>query len=410
MSRPPVGVPARIALFAEQGHPDGAFKSGVTRLTGHLVDACRRRGRVLDYFTYHGRGGTLRDGPVRYHTAVPRVPVTFHGLRVDALDVVPLLNRRFRDAAAGRDYDVVLATSPGIGTQAQLLARRRGIPFAAIYTTDLPHYAEALVGARPGLGRLARAGAWRYLAWLYDRSRTDLVLVPTEEVRRALTDRVDAEAIVLGRGADTLPFPTVERPRRERPRLLYVGRIDYGQKNLGVLEEVVRRVGDRAELWVVGDGDDLPLMRERLAAGVDAGCVRFTGRVDDRDRLMRLYLDADVFVFPSLFDTLGQVVLEAQRAGLPVVVRDRGGPPELVRPGESGFVAPDDEAFVERIVELVDGPQRRVRMGRAARAHAESLPGWDDVTAQLLGHLDGLARDAGRLQGGSPVASISVHS
>ena len=389
--------PLRLALFAEQGHPDGSFRSGVTRLTGHLVDGCRHHGVEVDFFTYHREEGTDRDGCVRWHRAAPRLPVTVHGLRVDALDLLPLPNPRFRRPAEGRPYDVVLGTSPGIGTQGQLLARARGIPFAAIYTTDLPNYAEALVAdpSRPlpfrrALGRLARRGAWAYLRWLYHRRRTDLVLVPTEAARADFVANVPARAQVLGRGADTLSFPESPPESHDPVRLLYVGRVDYGEKNLRVLEEVVDRV-EGAVLRVVGDGDDLPRMRERLADRIDGGRVELTGRVDDTERLVSLYRSSDVFVFPSLYDTLGQVVLEAQRAGLPVVVRDQGGPPELVHNGETGFVTPDDAAFVQRVEELVADEELRRRMGRAAREHAESLPGWSDVIADLVGRLRALA-------------------
>jgi glycosyltransferase involved in cell wall biosynthesis len=146
-----------------------------------------------------------------------------------------------------------------------------------------------------------------------------------------------------------------------------------------------------ASLTVVGDGDDLPLMRRRLAADADAGRVRLEGRVDDPARLAGLYGAADVFVFPSVHDTWGQVVVEAQRAGLPVVVRDRGGPPELVRDGRTGFVTESDDAFVARVRDLVDGPGLRICIGRAAKAHADQLPGWSDVVDTLLGRLAVLA-------------------
>jgi phosphatidylinositol alpha 1,6-mannosyltransferase len=389
--------PLRIALFAEQGHPDGTFRSGVTRLTDHIVNGCAARGVPLDFFTYHGSTGSDDTGMIRYVGVEPRAPVVVHGLRVDALDLLPTQNPRFVRPAEGFEYDLVLATSPGIGTQGQLLAHRRGIPFVAIHTTDLPHYAAELARARsiglPGssaLSELARAGVWAYLRWLYDARRTDLVLVPTYAARRDLLARVHARAEVLGRGADTMSFSAVERPRRSLVRLLYVGRIDYGQKNLAALERVVREVDD-VELSAVGDGDDLPSMRSRLADLVAAGRVHLTGRIDDIDRLKSIYLASDVFVFPSLHDTLGQVVLEAQRAGLPVVVRERGGPQELVSHGETGFVATSDTELVERVRQLAGDALLRARMGKAARAHAAAMPTWDEVVTGLLARLERLA-------------------
>jgi len=415
------GPPLRLALFAEQGHPDGVFRSGVTRLTDHLVAGCRKHGVVLDVFTYHAASGTDVRGRVRWHRVEPRLPVTFHGLRVDGLDILPRPNPRLRQAAGGRRYDVVLGTSPGIGTQGQLLAREQGVPFAAIYTTDLPHYAHSLLSALPGGGlagrlvpRLGREAAWRYLRWLYHRARTERVLVPTEAARRSFVARVPARAEVLGRGSDTLRFTDGEvaeahaaaacRAHQGQPvRLLYVGRIDYGQKNLLRLEEAVRSLPGTV-LRVVGGGDDLPRLRDRLTPEIAEGRVEVSGRVDDPERLRRLYLASDLFLFPSLYDTLGQVVLEAQGAGLPVVVRDRGGPQELVRHGETGFVASDDTAFVARAARLVSDAEERRRMGWAAHRHADAMPGWTEVVEDLLGRL---ARLAGRGEGYLPPSVLT---
>jgi len=414
--RDPSG-PFRVALFAEQGHPEGSFRSGVTRLTRRIVEGCRTRRVGIDVFTYHAGRRIVEVDGVRYLGVRPRVPAEVHGLRIDALDFLPLPDRRFEALAAAGGYDIVLTTAPGIGTQAQLFARRRRIPVVAIYTTDLPQYAGEFVrerlGALPGTAALAagvRGCVWGYLARFYHRRRTDLVLVPTAATLRALNARVDARAEVLGRGADTLTFlehadgrgarvggvANAEKGAERtgeyadgmtRPvRLLYVGRIDYGQKNLATLERVAREV-DGAQLVVVGDGDDLPSMRQRLAREVAARRVTFTGRVDDAQRLVDLYLSADVFVFPSIYDTLGQVVLEAQRAGLPVVVRDRGGPPELVRDGRTGFVTASDDAFIARVRGLVGDAALRAGMGRAARHHAHALPTWDDVIEDVIGRL-----------------------
>lgn len=383
--------PLRVALFTEQGHPDGAFSSGVTRLTRHFWGRCVERGLPLDVFTYHHAPGTTRMGSVRFHAVRPRTPVEFHGLEVDPWDILPVPNRALIDPAARGAFDVVLATAPGIGTQAQIVARRLGVPLVMLFTTDLPSYAAEAVRERPGLSLLAhsaRGAAWAYLHWLYDRARTDLVLAPTDTFRRALEARVTAPVEVLGRGSDTLSFAAPARlaDQDDPPVLLYVGRLDYGQKNLGVLCRAVREIPG-CRLLLVGDGEHRARLERDLAPEIAAGRARLTGHIDDPARLREAYLGADVFVFPSVFDTLGQVVVEAQRAGLPVVVRDRGGPPELVRDGASGFVTGDDDAFLARCRELAHDRGLRVRMGRAAWEHAARLPTWDDVVERLLRHL-----------------------
>ena len=389
---PPLPPALRVAVFTEQGHPYGSFRSGVTRFTGHLFRYFREREIPLDVFTYHDVAGVTVDGPVHFHAVRPRTGIDFHGLRVDPWDVLPVRNRALTDAALRGPYDVVFATAPGIGTQAQIVAKRLGVPLVMLFTTDLPSYAAELVQhfgkGVGGLGALAgpvRRGAWAYLRWLYDRSRTDLVLAPTQAFRLELAERVTAPVRVLGRGSDTLHFarPADLERRDGPPTLLFVGRLDIGQKNLGVLVRAVREI-PACRLLLVGDGEHRGQLERELAPEIAAGRVRLTGRIDAPDALRDAYRSADVFAFPSIFDTLGQVVVEAQRAGLPVVVRDKGGPPELVWDQVSGFVAASDDAFVDRCRRLVADRALRIRMGRAAWEHASRLPTWDQVMDRLV--------------------------
>jgi glycosyltransferase involved in cell wall biosynthesis len=392
--------PLRVALFTEQGHPEGRFTSGVTRITRRLWRYCRERALPLDVFTYHDTAQEIVDGSVWCRSVRPRTAVDFHGLRVDPWDILPVRNRALTDPALreGR-YDVVLATAPGIGTQASLVAERLGVPLVMLFTTDLPSYAAAWVrdatrGARAltGLARAVERAAWSHLEWLYHRSRTELVLTPTRAFRREVEPRITARVAVLGRGSDTLAFagPAALDAHTGPPTLLYVGRLDYGQKNLATLCRAVREIPE-CNLLCVGDGEH----RERLAAElgdeIARGRVRLAGRIDDPEALRAAYRSADVFAFPSVHDTLGQVVVEAQRAGLPVVVRDRGGPRELIEEGVTGFAAPSDDAFVARCRELVRDAALRVRMGRAAWDHAARLPTWDQVIERLLAHLRSVA-------------------
>jgi glycosyltransferase involved in cell wall biosynthesis len=84
--------------------------------------------------------------------------------------------------------------------------------------------------------------------------------------------------------------------------------------------------------------------------------------------LSEIYASSDLFVFPSTTDTLGQVVMESQCSGLPVIVTDRGGPKEVVRDGETGFVLPaaSAHAWATAVGTLVRDEARRKSMGAAA--------------------------------------------
>jgi glycosyltransferase involved in cell wall biosynthesis len=103
----------------------------------------------------------------------------------------------------------------------------------------------------------------------------------------------------------------------------------------------------------------------------DLPCT-FTGVLAGED-LAKAYASADIFVFPSTTDTFGNVVLEAQASGLPVVVSDQGGPRENMLPDKTGRVVPgnDIEALAAALNDILSNPRQRRAMGRAARRYME---------------------------------------
>ncbi|MFN9930930.1 MAG: glycosyltransferase, partial [bacterium] len=120
-------------------------------------------------------------------------------------------------------------------------------------------------------------------------------------------------------------------------------------------------------LLVVGEGPYLPTRRRVLAGpGVGASAV-FLGFRHGVE-LARLYRGADLFLFPSCTDTLGQVVMEAQASGLPVVVTPVGGPREVIVEGRTGVVVPaSEQAWVEAVLGLLGDAGRRAAMSEASR-------------------------------------------
>ncbi|MGO9393766.1 MAG: glycosyltransferase [Desulfobaccales bacterium] len=153
-------------------------------------------------------------------------------------------------------------------------------------------------------------------------------------------------------------------------KLLYVGRISK-EKNLPLLAKVFKTLlpsHPELKLIVVGDGPYLTEMRRALAG---PSCA-FTGYLAGED-LAQVYASCDLFVFPSTTDTFGNVVLEAQASGIPVVVTDSGGPQENVIDGETGVIVPanDEEGLFKAINLLVADPERLREMGQAARDHVK---------------------------------------
>jgi glycosyltransferase involved in cell wall biosynthesis len=147
-------------------------------------------------------------------------------------------------------------------------------------------------------------------------------------------------------------------------RLLYVGRISK-EKDLDVLAAAYRQLRDEnlpVQLYLVGNGPYIGALQELMPDAI------FTGYLAGEE-LATAYASADVFVFPSTTDTFGNVIIEAQASGLPVIVSTVGGPKELVEPGVNGFVtkALDAQALADAVRAIVVAPELRAEMSRRAR-------------------------------------------
>lgn len=273
-----------------------------------------------------------------------------------------------------QEYDCILAATPGpVGLAALAISKILKLPFHGTYHTAFPEY----VGAFTQDATL-EDGCWRYMSWFYDQMQ--VIYAPSEATKFELADRgIDPEKIVTyPRGVDTDRFHPEKRNGfynkyevQSRTKLLYVGRVSM-EKGLDVLTESfikASRMRDSLQLIVVGEGPYLEEMQRKLK-GLPA---TFTGTLKG-EALAQAYASADLFVFPSATDTFGNVVLEAQASGLPVIVTDKGGPAENVLPNETGLIFPagDADALLRCIIHMVDAPERMDYMGKNARAHVES--------------------------------------
>jgi len=256
------------------------------------------------------------------------------------------------------------------------------VPLAGIYHTDFPEYIARLFG-RAWLGRFCAWDMGRFyrpFARVITRSRA---YMPMVERLGVAPDRLAA----LRPGIDTARFDPRQRdlgiwqavgaPELARPgvHVITIGRISV-EKGMPLLVEAWMRAREElarlsipARLVVVGDGPYRVEMERRLgAAGGGRGGDAFFLGFRHGAELARLHATGDLFVFPSATDTLGQVVMEAQSSGVPVLVSDRGGPREIVEDGRTGLVLPAEDvgAWARAIVDLAGDPERRRAMGRAA--------------------------------------------
>ncbi|MEI6071056.1 MAG: glycosyltransferase family 4 protein [Verrucomicrobiae bacterium] len=217
----------------------------------------------------------------------------------------------------------------------------------------------------------------------------DLILCPSGAVKDSFMARgVSGSKLIVVPHGITLPDGFPERsPGRDTGtlRVLYVGQLHY-RKGLRYLIEGLSLLGDPSlECRLVGPDFGL--------SGIKPQDFPFdlkkTGPKKGAD-LWQEYVDGDIFVLPSLEEGFGLVLLEAMRAGLPVVVSSAVGASDFVRDGQDGFIVPpaDPAAIRDKIAWLRDHPDARRRMGESARAKASEVKGWNDSAARLISELN----------------------
>lgn len=353
--------------------------NGVARTVETVARLAAEQGRDLTVVTCRS---PVEAPGVKLRNFKPMAEFPWPGYRDQLGSLPPFLDMvtELEEMAPG---EVVISTPGPVGLVGLYAARTLGCHCTGIYHTDFPAYLRHLLGG-PGMGEMT----WAYMRWFY--GGMDRIYVRSAVYGELLAENGFDPAVirVMPRAVDTTEFSPRYRDRAswgddpERFRFLYVGRVSK-EKNLDALVDAFddfRATGRDAELVVVGDG---PYFDELLARHGGRGDVRFTGILRGEE-LATAYASADLFVFPSKTDTLGNVVLEAAASGVPAIVSDQGGPQELVRDGVSGVVVEVDRdgALVEAMVRLYEAEGLRRGMGKKALEMARSLS-WDTFLADL---------------------------
>ncbi len=353
----------RITLVTETFPPE---VNGVAMTWGRLVAGLRETGAEVDVVrprqVHEATDPVLPAG----EWVVPGMPIPFYrSLRV-GLPVVGRLKQRWRET---RPDVVHVATEGPLGCAALWAARQLGIPVTSSFHTNFHQY-----GAHYGIGLLRSLG----LAWMRRfHNATRCTLVPTRQMQEELAAEGFERLGILSRGVDTALFGPSKRDQALRQSwgagpddlvAIYVGRM-AAEKNirLGVEAfEALRRQVPAARFVLVGDG---PERKPIQAAHPDyhyAGMRR-------GEELAAHYASADLFLFPSVTETFGNVVTEAMASGLVVLGYDYAALREHGRDGENAYLVPFDDgaAFQARAAEI--GLQREAwpAMRAAARAQME---------------------------------------
>lgn len=376
----------RIVMFTNTFAP---LVGGLERSVAHAHEDLTRLGHVSRVVTPAFKGADESAG------GVLRLPA-ITGVGEKDFSIALTLSNRLDHWLEAIEPEVLHSHQPFLlGETAWRMARRRQVPLVFTHHTLYERYAHYLLVDNERTRRLVISLTTHYA------NRCDVVIAPTESIRRLLLERgVAAPIEVAPSGID---LELCGRGVRERGRARLgldpgddvignLGRLSQ-EKNLGFLVETVISVvkrRPRTKCLLVGNGDRLAWAQARFAEEGLAGQLVTPGMLQGA-AMADAYAAMDVFVFASHTDTQGLVLGEAMAAGLPVIALDAPGSRDCVIDGVSGWLLPagaSEHVFAARIRELLDAPDRRDRWAEPAR-RAASRFGREACVRRLLAIYEG---------------------
>jgi glycosyltransferase involved in cell wall biosynthesis/predicted metal-dependent phosphoesterase TrpH len=336
----------------------------------HTIQQIRERGvRGFDVEVI----GTDADVDRRL-SAVAEIDIPFYkGLKIGIPSLPAIV-----DALAEGRYDLIHLPTPGpAGFAAWLLARVLDVPIIGSYHTELAAYAGLRTGQQSleMMTEVVLSAFYRQPAFVLSPSpasdeRLRGLGIPEERIGR------------WDRGVDLERFsPALRDPGAlaGEIKLLYAGRLTK-EKGVDLLADAFLAAharDPRLRLSLAGGGPEEEHLRQRLEDRAS-----FLGWLEG-DELARAYASADLFLFASRTDTFGQVIVEAQASGLPVVAVAEGGPLSLIEDGETGrLAAADPAALAGAVLDLLGDELQRERIRRAALAAVQGRT-WEGSMDQL---------------------------
>lgn len=376
----------RVAMVTETYPPE---INGVAMTIGRMVAALQARDHQIQLIRPRQR--TDAPHPVDDHhleqVLRPGIPIP----RYNGLNMGLPAKRLLAKLWSVRRPDIAhIATEGPLGWSAMAAARKLNIPVLAGFHTNFHTYSRHY-----GLGWLKKP-IHAYLRKFHNQAK--ITVVPTRELRDELTSQGYRNIEVLSRGVDAELFS----PERRSPELrrlwgvgekglavAYVGRV-APEKNMPLLLrafETIERVRPDAKLVLVGDGPESANLRSSQPRFVHGG-----PRIGID--LAQHYASADLFLFPSLTETFGNVLLEAMASQLAVLSFDYAAGAEYINHGVNGLKVrfEDEAAFIAQADWLVRHPEKVGPMAAKARETALAIS-WNSIFDRLEGMYMQLVRE-----------------
>jgi glycosyltransferase involved in cell wall biosynthesis len=385
-------APLKVAVVTETYPPE---VNGVAITIGHMVRGLRMRQHHIQLIRprqSNRDAATAEDG--YEEILVAGMPIPGYPELKAGLPAKRLLSRLWKQQ---RPDIVHIVTEGPLGWSAVNVARKLGIPISTDFHTNFHSYTKHY-----GVGLLHKPMA-AYLRHLHNKA--DCTMVPTASLKQELEQFDYRNVVVVSRGVDTKLFHPAKRNAELRnswgmtehdPVVMLVSRL-APEKNLPVVIqafEQMRAIQPSTKLVLVGDGPARADLEKQFNPN-----VIFAGMRTGED-LAAHYASGDIFIYPSLTETYGNVTVEAMSSGLATIAYDYAAAHQHINHDVNGLLVPYDDtaAFVAQARALVTDAERIQRLRTEARLTVES-PTWEDVS----GHFETALMNVVRAQGAKHV-------
>ena len=364
--------------------------NGVAITVGCMIDGLRQRQHQIHVIRprQYAQDCAARESGYE-ETLVAGMPIPgYPGLKSG----LPAKGKLLRLWQKQRPDIVHIATEGPLGWSACSAARKLGIPVSTDFHTNFHNYSQHY-----GVGWLNKPIA-AYLRYFHNKA--DCTMVPTSSLQRELAQTGYKNVLVVSRGVNAELFHPAKRNVELRqqwgatddtPVVILVSRL-APEKNLPTVIqafEQMRAARPAARLVMVGDGPARAALEKQHPHVIFAGMR--TG-----DDLAAHYASGDIFLYPSLTETYGNVTVEAMASGLAVLAYEYAAAHQHIRHDVNGLLAPFDDtsSFVGQAAALITNPDRIQRLRTQARQTVATLT-WGHIAEQLESVLAGLVKTQG---------------
>ncbi len=373
----------RVAFF-----PDSYLEvNGAAMTCQRLVGFAEKRGYPFLCIHAGDKTETSVSGSVT-HLSLKRSPLSFpldKDLKYD-----PFFNRHIKLVSRALDEfrpDLLHITGLNdVSIIAAWLGHQRQIPLLGSWHTNLHEFASRRLdkmlhflpnAARSSITKFAERKIFQGAVLYYKIPK--VVLAPNQELVDALGKGTNRNSFLMLRGVDPKVFsPSMRTVNDDVFRFGFVGRL-RAEKNVRFLAELEKKLlasgKTNFKFLIVGEGTE----REWLEKNMQT--AEFTGFLED-GQLSEAYANMDVFLFPSVTDTFGNVIQEANCSGVPAIVTNQGGPKFIVQHGKTGYIAETNEDFVRFSIKLLENSEKLKQMKNASREFV-ILHSWDTVFEKI---------------------------